>query len=312
MNEIILHHYPESPFSEKIRLLLGFKRQSYSAVTIPIIMPKPDLMALTGGYRKTPVMQIGADIYCDTAIICRVIDRLVPEDSIYPTEMSAIATAVSHWTDTFFFRVCVAVAFQPKALVNSPLFSDPEAASAFMADRAQLNEGSTQLTMDAAVAVPYFHSHLVRMDNQLQEGGFLLGDKPSIVDFSTYHCCWFVRGNEALRDLFSNYPNVSSWMDRMSAFNRPELLTEITGEESLEIANKAAPSKISKAATSAIDELHVGDMVEVKPIDYGLQPTRGKLQLSSLEELVISRTDEKAGQLAVHFPRLGFQIAKVT
>jgi glutathione S-transferase len=312
MNEIILHHYPESPFSEKVRLLLGFKGQAYSAVTIPIIMPKPDLMSLTGGYRKTPVMQIGADIYCDTAIICRVIDRLYPEDSIYPTEMSAIASAVAHWTDTFFFRVCVAVAFQPKALVNSPLFSDPEAASAFMADRAQLNEGSTQLTMDAAIAVPYFQSHLVRMDNQLQNGGFLLGGKPSIVDFSTYHCCWFVHGNEVLRDLFSAFPNVSSWVDRMSAFNRPELMTEISGEESLEIANKAKPSKISKAATSAIDELHVGDPVEVMPIDYGLQPTRGRLQLSSLEELVISRTDEKAGQLAVHFPRLGFQIAKVT
>ena len=98
----------------------------------------------------------------------------------------------------------------------------------------------------------------------------------------------------------------------MSAFNRPELMTEISGEESLEIASKTAPSKISKAATSAIDELHVDDLVEVKPIDYGLQPTRGRLQLSSLEELVISRTDEKAGQLAVHFPRLGFQIAKVT
>lgn len=312
MSQIILHHYPESPFSEKVRLLLGFKQQAYSAVTIPIIMPKPDLMSLTGGYRKTPVLQIGADIYCDTAIICRVIDRLFPENSIYPTEMSAVATAASHWTDTFFFRVCVAVAFQPKALANSPLFSDPKAASAFMADRAQLNEGSTQLNMDASIAVPYFHSHLVRMDNQLQDGGFLLGPNPGIVDFSTYHCCWFVHGNEALREIFSAFPNVSSWMDRMSAFNRPELMTAITGEESLEIANSAEPSKIMKAATSAIDGLHVGDPVEVMPIDYGLQPTRGTLQLSSLEELVISRKDEKAGQLAVHFPRLGFQITKVT
>ena len=311
MSQIILHHYPESPFSEKVRLLLGFKQQAYSAVTIPIIMPKPDLMSLTGGYRKTPVLQIGADIYCDTAIICRVIDRLFPENSIYPTEMSAVATAASHWTDTFFFRVCVAVAFQPKALTNSPLFSDPEAASAFMADRAQLNEGSTQLNMDASIAVPYFHSHLVRMDNQLQDGGFLLGPNPGIVDFSTYHCCWFVHGNEALREIFSTFPNVSSWMDRMSAFNRPELMSAITGEESLEIAKSTEPSKIMKAATSAIDGLHVGDPVEVMPIDYGLQPTRGTLQLSSLEELVISRKDEKAGQLAVHFPRLGFQITKV-
>ena len=29
-------------------------------------MPKPNLTALTGGYRKTPVLQIGADIYCNS------------------------------------------------------------------------------------------------------------------------------------------------------------------------------------------------------------------------------------------------------
>ncbi|NQV66525.1 MAG: glutathione S-transferase N-terminal domain-containing protein, partial [SAR86 cluster bacterium] len=61
MSDLILHHYPESPFSEKIRLLLGYKQASYQAVAIPVIQPKPDLMALTGGYRKTPVLQIGAD-----------------------------------------------------------------------------------------------------------------------------------------------------------------------------------------------------------------------------------------------------------
>ncbi len=102
MSDIILHHYPQSPFSEKIRLLLGYKKRSYQAVTIPIIMPKPDLMPLTGGYRKTPVMQMGADIYCDTAIICKVIDRLCPDDTIYPAGSQATATAAAHWTDTFF------------------------------------------------------------------------------------------------------------------------------------------------------------------------------------------------------------------
>ncbi|MDH3509928.1 MAG: glutathione S-transferase N-terminal domain-containing protein, partial [Gammaproteobacteria bacterium] len=66
MTDIILHHFDLSPFAEKIRLALGFKNLSWRSVQIPLIMPKPDLTALTGGYRKTPVMQIGADIYCDT------------------------------------------------------------------------------------------------------------------------------------------------------------------------------------------------------------------------------------------------------
>ena len=65
--QIILHHYPMSPFAEKVRLIFGFKGLSWASVHIPNVMPKPDLIALTGGYRKTPVLQIGADIYCDTA-----------------------------------------------------------------------------------------------------------------------------------------------------------------------------------------------------------------------------------------------------
>ena len=310
MSDIIFHHYPQSPFSEKVRLLLGYKKQSYQAVTIPIIMPRPDLMPLTGGYRKTPVMQIGADIYCDTAIICKVIDRLFPDDSIYPNGSEATATAASHWTDTFFFRVCVAVAFQPRALEKNTLFQDEEAAAAFMADRAKFTEGSTQLTMNFETANPYFIGHLKRLDNQLETSDFLAGDAPTIVDFSTYHCCWFVHNNEAIRDLFSPFKQVLAWFGRMSAYGQGNL-TEIEGAAALEIARSASPSSMSKSATSEIDQLQVGDEVEVMPIDYGFQPVRGKLQLSSMEELVVRREDEQVGEIEVHFPRLGFQVTQL-
>jgi hypothetical protein len=66
---LILHHFEASPFSEKIRLALGFKKLGWNSVVTSRIMPRPDLMPMTGGYRRTPTMQIGADIYCDTQII---------------------------------------------------------------------------------------------------------------------------------------------------------------------------------------------------------------------------------------------------
>ena len=69
MTDIILHHYGLSPFAEKVRIGLGLKQAAWKSVDIPNVMPKPDLMPLTGGYRKTPVMQVGADIYCDTQLI---------------------------------------------------------------------------------------------------------------------------------------------------------------------------------------------------------------------------------------------------
>ena len=84
MSQLILHHYPTSPFAEKIRLIFGYKKLAWHSVIIPRIMPKPDLTALTGGYRRTPVMQIGADIYCDTALIADLLEKIAPAPSLYP------------------------------------------------------------------------------------------------------------------------------------------------------------------------------------------------------------------------------------
>ncbi|PSJ19446.1 glutathione S-transferase, partial [Halomonas sp. ND22Bw] len=78
MPDLILHHYATSPFSEKIRLVLGYKKLAWRSVIVPQIMPKPDVLPLTGGYRKTPFLQVGADIYCDTALICDVLEHLQP------------------------------------------------------------------------------------------------------------------------------------------------------------------------------------------------------------------------------------------
>ena len=84
MADIILHHYAASPFAEKVRIALGLKQAAWKSVDIPNVMPKPDLMPLTGGYRKTPVMQIGADIYCDTQLIMLELDKRLPAPGLCP------------------------------------------------------------------------------------------------------------------------------------------------------------------------------------------------------------------------------------
>ena len=309
MTDIILHHYPESPFSEKIRLLLGYKGLDYHSVVIPMIMPKPDLMPLTGGYRKTPVMQIGADIYCDTAIIARVIDGLSADNSIYPVAVEAVAGAIAHWTDTFFFKVAVAVAFQPRAMENNPVLSDPSKAQAFAADRAELSKGSTELRMAIEVAQPYFIAHLARLDHQLAGRGFMLGDSPTIADFSTYHCLWFIQGNPVLGDLFEPCPNVRGWCDRMRGLGQSKALP-MTGADAMAVARDASPGVTDNVEAVDVTALSAGDMVEIMPIDYGFNPVSGRLAVATAEELALRRKDDAVGEVAVHFPRLGFQVKK--
>jgi glutathione S-transferase len=91
MSDLILHHYPTSPFAEKIRLVLGYKQLSWKSVIIPMMMPKPDVVSLTGGYRRTPILQIGADVYCDSALICDVLEHIQPQPTLYPAAHKGLA-----------------------------------------------------------------------------------------------------------------------------------------------------------------------------------------------------------------------------
>ena len=137
MSQLILHHYPRSPFSEKVRAILGFKGLRWTSVIIPMIMPKPDVLALTGGYRKTPLLQVGADIYCDTALIADVLERLAPTPTLYPAESAGLTRIQAHWADSTLFWTAIAYSFQPAGLQSIFGNQPPENMKAFMADRLQ-------------------------------------------------------------------------------------------------------------------------------------------------------------------------------
>jgi glutathione S-transferase len=109
--QVVLHHFDESPFSEKIRLIFGLKKITWSSVRMSRIMPRPDLMPLTGGYRRTPVMQIGADIYCDTQRIIRELEYRFPQPSLFPSRNEGIGWASAMWTDRSFFQNTVTLVF---------------------------------------------------------------------------------------------------------------------------------------------------------------------------------------------------------
>ncbi|XOV88262.1 MAG: glutathione S-transferase C-terminal domain-containing protein [Pseudomonadota bacterium] len=200
------------------------------------------------------------------------------------------------------------MAFQPRALAASRLMSDPVQAAAFAADRAALTKGSNALSMSLAEANPYFLAHLARLDRQFQETPYLFGAAPVIADFSTYHCLWFVYNNPTLQDLFAPFSALASWMGRMRAFG-PGEFSDMTGSEALAIARAASP-RVEEAVDPGLDGIEAGEQVSVTPIDYGFDPVVGRLVVASTEDIVVLRDDAEAGELAVHFPRLGFSLAR--
>src|SRR5579872_6418443 len=175
-HEIIFHHYPTSPFSEKIRLIFGIKKLAWRSVEIPNMMPKPDLIPLTGGYRKTPVMQIGADIYCDTQLIAREIERRFPNPSILP-HGKGLPYGLGFWTDSIFFMPAVGI------IVGEIGEAVPEA---FKKDRAAMS-GNTFSTATMKAAAPFvrdqYRAHAAFIAEQLDDGrAFLQGAEPTLAD----------------------------------------------------------------------------------------------------------------------------------
>lgn len=308
MPDIILHHYPTSPFAEKIRLILGFKQMPWKSVMIPVIMPKPDLTALTGGYRRTPVMQIGADVYCDTALIADVLERLSPVPSLYPDPVGGLARTLSHWADSTLFWTAIAHCFQPAGVQSMFGHLTPEQIKAFSVDRAQMRGNMAR--MSPAEATGHLSEYLRRLEDMLRDGKpYLLGQHPTIADFSVYHPLWYVRNAKAVSGILDATPKLMTWLVRMAAFGHHEF-EKMSGEQALAVARESEPAAIGGEPFVDTHGIEPGEKVTITPTDYALDPVEGELVLSAANEFAVRRSDERAGTVVVHFPRLGFQLKK--
>jgi glutathione S-transferase len=308
VTDIILHHYPLSPFAEKIRTILGFKQLRWNSVIIPLIMPKPDLTALTGGYRRTPVLQIGADIYCDTALIADVLERIAPAPSLYPAPVAGMARILAQWADSTLFWTAITYAFQPAGRASLLCGMSPEEMKAFGADRAAMRGAMPR--MAAAEATASLADYIWRLDNMLADGSpYLLGTQPTIADFSVYHPLWFVRKATALAGILDAAPKLSAWLDRMEAIGHHRFDSMDAGQ-ALQAARFGAPSNCKDLPFSDTHGIALGERVIITPTDYALDPVEGELVAATANEFALRRSDERAGSVHVHFPRVGFQLKR--
>jgi glutathione S-transferase len=305
---VILHQYASSPFSEKARLMLGYKGLAYRSVSVPVIAPKPDVVALTGGYRKTPFLQIGADIYCDTALIARVLEQLQPEPSLFPAAAGPMAHALAAWADSTLFWTVIPYTMQPAGLPHIFGGAPPDAVKAFAADRGAFTAGMRRLLPHDAAA--HLGTYLGRLEQQLGRGSrFLLADVPCIADFSVFHCLWYVRRAPPLAVILEPYSHLNAWFERMQAIGHGRAETS-TSTEALAMAAAAQDRRAPVEVQPGLG-FEAGESVTVAATDYGTDPVAGTLVGLTTEEVAVRRSDERAGVLVVHFPRVGFQVRRV-
>ncbi len=301
MTDLILHHFDISPFAEKVKVALGLKGLAWRSVQIPLVMPKPDLTALTGGYRKTPVMQIGADIYCDTRRIAIELETRFGGPELFPGGCMGQALALANWSDMTLFRPGAALSMGTNEGLPEDILSDRMAFFDFL-EPEDLGE---RLPLSFA----QFRAGLEQMERMLEDGRpWLLGESASWADCGCYTPVWMCRGNIANADeLLGPLARLTAWEQRVAALGHGER-SDIEADAALAEANASVSTVVPLVLADAWPRLSAGDSVTVYADDYGRDPVSGELLRLSHEEIAIGREDERAGRVTVHFPRAGYRV----
>lgn len=294
----IIHLYPVSPFSEKARLMMGYKGLSWRACYQPIMMPKPDLVALTGGYRQIPVMQIGADIYCGSDVIADELERRHPEPSYFRDVGPGIGRGLTNWHDDKLFWLAVdAVCGSGMAAMDDPTF---------VADRAEMLGDFDREKMESALEanIQELHGHLSRLEQQLGDGrDFLFGSRPNIVDIGFYHVVDFLGlGGDSVASLANAYEALSAWKERVAAIGHGEMI-EISPADALAVARGAEPA--TSVASSFSLGPQPGDRVRYSCWAKGGGDIDGEVMMSTPTAIALKRYTHDLGDTIVHLPRMG-------
>lgn len=310
-DSIILHNYPQSPVAEKVRVALGIKGLSWYDVEIPRLPPKPLLTTLSGGYRRTPVMQIGADIYCDSLCILNELDARYPTPAFMPAGNPGLLWSASRLLDTSVFDTAVKVVL---GSAGSELPQD------FAEDRGRLYLGPDWAAGLARAnrELPHLLAQLREIFNgfeqQLAETqAFLTGNAPAAIDARLYHIVWFVAGRwEGGPELMKQFPNIDQWRQQVQSIGHGNQ-TELPAETAVEVA-KAATSTCNAYINGADPQaLQVGEAVSISPdTEGGEQPVAGQLRMIDTTRVALDRESEDAGSVCVHFPRIGYRISRIT
>jgi glutathione S-transferase len=298
---MFLHHYEASPFSEKPRALFGVKAARWRSVVQPVIMPKPELTPLTGGYRRIPVLQVGADIFLDTPLILAEIEARIPA----PAAAGPLDGLLTAWSDRLFFQTTVALVFAARAGATP---------AAFIADREKLSGRKFDVAaMQAAapLARDQWRAHAGFIEAGLAGRDFLTGPRAGLADVAAYMNVWWL--SQAAEDeaerLLKGLDRVIAWRERLRALGHGERL-ESAPAEARAAARAAEPGPAPAHDPHDPSGLRPGEAVVLAADDYGRDPIAGRLVSASPARIVVAREDANLGRLHVHAPRLGYTLAR--
>ena len=296
---MILFNYAMSPYAEKMRLMLGYCNLPWQSVKVPPMPPRKGLDTLTGGYRRIPVAQIGADIFCDSRIIAGEIAQLAgkPELSLDSCAEDAQAFATSLEREYFFAAVR---AVPPRAMLKRVVREHlPYTIYKLLQDRARMARNAAIKMPGARRSADLYAELLPHLEAHLH-GQFLFGDTPCIADFSAYHMVWF-NGELGRQKLPAELKQLQAWYQRMHNFGHGQRQHKPM-RYALQLAADSEPRSIQGDCQPVPD----GPTVTIAPTDYGHDGVSGQLVAESDLRWILLRETSECGRVHVHFPKSGY------
>jgi glutathione S-transferase len=300
MTDLILHHYPMSPFSQKVRSMLGYARAPWQSVRHRESPPRPVLKVLAGGYRKIPVAQTGADVFCDSRVIAEEIAARAQRPELVLDHLDAEAQAWAARVDHDLFFACVFAAGNRTLRRKARESMSLPGLLRFAWDRINLGRTATTPIVGLREARPIVLAHAAQVEAQLAQD-FLFGATPNHADFSTFHGLWMIHFLAESR-LLHGFPRLVAWLERMQAFGDGQP-TPLAAEEALAVARRAEPRAIAAEHRA---EARIGRAVSIVPDDYAQDATRGVLAGATPTRWILAREHRDIGTVHVHFPRRGY------
>jgi glutathione S-transferase len=305
-NEWILHHYEESPYAEKVRLMFGHTGLPWRSVVSPIMPPRPNLDPLTGGYRRIPVAQLGSDLLCDSALIAQEIAEATGHPELGPGSVSARHEAlVEHAQGEVFFSV---ITSEPPLKLLSKWVRTFGIGQTyrFFKDRTGMMKNATIRPPSGKQAAAIVEAFFAEMDQALAEHAFLEGAAPAYADFAAIHPVKF-KTDLSQRPLPERYAHLKRWCETMLAPGHGAR-KEMTPEKALAAAADSEPRPLPDSEPHELRH----QAVRIAPADYGREPVTGRLVAVTAERYVVERQTEAFGALHVHFPRPGYDLEPAT
>jgi glutathione S-transferase len=283
--------------------MFGYCDAQWQSVLSPAMPPRSIVDPLAGGYRRIPVMQIGADIFCDTKLIANELATAYDKPELAFETCGKEVAEYSNYVDTTIFMAGVQTASPLKAIVTVFKLFSPLQAIKFIKDRTALRKTSSVKPLRREQALKLIADHYADMESKLAENNFLFGNSATVADFSAYHNLWFKNLSNGGKPL-EGHQKVNAWFNRMSKFGHGQR-TGATKKHAFESAKNQTPRNIPQNLQTADG---IGRKVEIKPSDYAKDSVAGVLVGEDQSRWILARETTEFGSLHVHFPKLGFEI----